>query len=222
MQKSTERYPTFAGIEPPYSENNGSKIAVVPVPYDLTTTYLAGTKEGPRAIIEASQHMELYDEELAQETYRAGIYTYRPLEVSDKKPEEMLTMVSETTLREMRLGRLQVVVGGEHSVSLGVVRALAKDYPGLSVVQLDAQAAPRDSYGGTPFNHACVGRRMSELCPLVQVGVRSISKEEADFKQFSRVLTVSDYELKEHDFLFVKEFETVHKKYKIFCEPFFL
>jgi len=187
----------FGGIESPYSEYGKAKIVVLPVPYDLTATYIPGARNGPEAVIEASNHMELYDEELGKETYRVGISTGEPLDVTDKSPEDMLNVVSKAVSSEIESQKYQVAVGGEHSISLGVVRELVKKYPNLSVLQLDAHADLRDSYDGTPYNHACVGRRISELCPLVQVGVRSISKEEVDFKKSSKVVTISDHEVKQ-------------------------
>ena len=199
MEKREQNSLNFAGIEPPFSAKDTSKIGVIPVPYDITTTYVPGTKNGPHAIIKASHHMELYDEELRKETYKVGIYTHQPIAVTDKKPEEMLRMVSEAISSEMKSGRLPVTVGGEHSISLGAVRELVKVYPDLSVLQLDAHADLRDTYEGTPYNHACIGRRISELCPLVQVGIRSMSKEEADFQRSSKVITISDYEIKRNE-----------------------
>jgi agmatinase len=196
MEKREQSNSNFGGIEPPFSAKETSRIAVIPVPYDLTTTYVTGTKNGPGAIIEASTHMELYDEELGKETYQVGIYTHQPIAVSDKKPEEMLRMVSEAVSSDMKSDGLPVTLGGEHSISVGVVRELVKVYPDLSVLQLDAHADLRDTYEGTPYNHACVGRRISELCPLVQVGIRSMCKEEADFQRSSKVITISDYEIK--------------------------
>ena len=187
----------FGGIESPYSEYGKAKFVVLPVPYDLTATYVPGARNGPKAVIEASNHMELYDEELGKETYRVGIDTGETLDVADKSPEDMLNMVSKAVSSEIESQKYQVVMGGEHSISLGVVRELVKKYPNLSVLQLDAHADLRDSYDGTPYNHACVGRRISELCPLVQVGVRSISKEEVDFKKSSKVVTISDHEVKQ-------------------------
>jgi len=196
MKKSDQTYLNFGGIDPHYSARKTSKIAVIPVPYDLTTTYVEGTKNGPHAIIEASSHMELFDEELGKETYQAGIYTHQSLAVTDKKPEEMLRIVSEKVSSEMKSDTVMVALGGEHSISLGVVRELVKVYPDLSVLQLDAHADLRDTYEGTSYNHACVGRRISELCPLVQVGIRSMSKEDADFQSSSQVITISEYEIK--------------------------
>lgn len=197
MNKGKKSLFSFGGIEPELSEDNKSKITVIPVPYDLTSTYIAGARNGPNAIIEASTHMELYDEELEKETYRVGITTRESLAVTNESPEEMLRMVSEAVSLEIQSERLQVMLGGEHSISLGMVKELIKKYPHLSVLQLDAHADLRDSYQGTPFNHACIGRRISEICPLVQVGVRSISKEEVDFQKTSNVITISDYEFKE-------------------------
>jgi agmatinase len=189
----------FAGIEQPYCKQDSSKLTVIPVPYDLTTTYIPGTIKGPQAILEASTHMELYDDELLTETYRVGIHTRQPVPVQRMQPEEMLHMVAEVIASDMRSGRVQVVLGGEHSISLAPVQELIKLFPNMSVLQLDAHADLRNNYEGTPYNHACVGRRISERCPLVQAGVRSMSKEEADFKQSSQVRTFSDYDLKESE-----------------------
>ena len=198
MAKPAQTPLNFGGIEPPFSSKDTSKISVLPVPYDLTTTYVAGTKNGPHAILEASTHMELYDEELGKETYQAGIYTHQPIPVTDKKPDDMLHMVSKKVASEMKPDTLMVTLGGEHSITLGIVRELVKLYPDLSVLQLDAHADLRETYEGTPYNHACVGRRISELCPLVQAGVRSMSKEGADFQRSSKVTTISDYEIKDN------------------------
>jgi len=196
MNKIEKSLFNFGGIESAFSEYGESKIAVVPVPYDLTTTYISGARNGPRAIIEASTHMELYDEELEKETYVVGIHTFEPLAVTNESTEDMVRMVSEAVSIGIESQRFQVMIGGEHSICLGMVRELLKKHPHLSVLQLDAHADLRDSYHGTPYNHACVGRRISEICPLVQVGVRSISREEVDFQKTSNVVTISDYEIK--------------------------
>jgi agmatinase len=184
----------FGGIEHPYNDPEKAKITVTPVPYDLTTTYISGTRKGPQAIIEASQHMELYDEELLQETYRVGIYTQQPIPVEEVQPETMLKLVSETLALDINTDSFQVLLGGEHSISLAPVQELLKVYPKMSVLQLDAHADLRDTYEGTPYNHACIGRRISEKCLLVQAGVRSLSKEEADFKKSSHLLTISAFD----------------------------
>lgn len=197
MSQHTQTPLNYGGLEPPLNAWETSRFTVIPVPYDATTTYIAGTRRGPAAIIDASTHMELYDEELGKETCRMGIHTRAQLPVSEEKPEAMLDMVAEAVSLSISSEKLPVVLGGEHSISFGAVRELVKAYPRLSVLHLDAHADLRDSYEGTPYNHACVGRRISELCPLVQVGVRSMSREEADFKRSSPVVTLFDHHLKQ-------------------------
>jgi len=171
----------FGGIEEKYEALEGAAFVVVPVPYDLTTTYQGGARKGPAAILEASCNMELYDEEIEAETYRAGIHTMEPLEAVASGPEGMLGRIEEAVTGIFELGKIPVMLGGEHSITLGAVRAARKRYPKLSVLHLDAHADMRISYQGTPYSHACIGRRMIELCPVVQAGIRSMSVEEADF-----------------------------------------
>jgi agmatinase len=173
---------SFGGIPDKYSSWKGSSFVVIPFPIDLTTTYVTGTRNGPRAIIEASAHMELFDEENKIEPYRAGIF------VSTEIP--LLTTGSLAILKELekrmnaviRAGKFPILLGGEHSGTCGAVIALKKKYEDLTVLQFDAHADLRDSYLGTPWNHACVGRRIVDAgAKLVQVGVRSISEEEDRF-----------------------------------------
>jgi len=171
----------FGGIDPEYEAIEQAAFVVVPVPYDLTTTYQGGARKGPAAILEASCNMELYDEELDAETYRAGIHTVPPLEAVAAGPEGMLDRVEEAIDGVFEMGKIPVMLGGEHSITLGAVRAAVKRYPKLSVLHLDAHADMRVSYQGTPYSHACIGRRMLELCPVVQAGIRSMSIEEATF-----------------------------------------
>lgn len=171
----------FGGLSKEILESKPAKYSVVPVPYDLTASYLSGMRNGPRAIIEASTHMELYDEELDCEPYEAGIETWPQIEPTALGPEEMIKRVRKTTSEVLSNGKIPVLLGGEHSITLGMVQALLEKYPKLSVLQLDAHADMRDEYQDTPFNHACVARRISEICPIVQVGIRSLSVEEADF-----------------------------------------
>jgi agmatinase len=171
----------FGGIDPEYSALEKAAFVVVPVPYDLTTTYQGGARKGPSAILDASCNMELFDEELEAEIYRAGIHTLAPVEAVASGPEGMLDRVEEAVAGVLELGKTPVMLGGEHSITLGAVRAALKRYPKLSVFHLDAHADMRSSYQGTPYSHACIGRRMKELCPVVQAGIRSMSVEEAEF-----------------------------------------
>ncbi len=177
----------FGGIDPEYATLEKAALVVVPVPYDLTTTYQGGARKGPAAIIEASGNMELYDEELNREVYKSGIHTLSPLEAVAAGPEGMLERVEEAVSGILELGKIPVMLGGEHSITLGAVRAARKRYPKLSVLHLDAHADMREAYQGTPFSHACIGRRMKELCPVVQVGIRSMSVEEAAFIRKEKV-----------------------------------
>jgi agmatinase len=171
----------FGGIEKAFSDFKKASFVVLPVPYDLTSTYQSGSRRGPSAILDASCNMELYDEELRRETYRAGIHTLPFLEPDARGPREMIQKVEEGVTGIIRHGKIPVVLGGEHSISTGCVRALKKKHARLSVLHLDAHADMRDRYQGSPFSHACVARRILEICPVVHVGIRSMSREEALF-----------------------------------------
>jgi len=170
---------------------------IIPIPYDSTTSYLSGARRGPLAILEASTHMELFDEELKKETFRIGIHTMNQLEMSAAGPEQMIEKVSDAVLLCLDAGKFPVMIGGEHSLTLGMVRPLKERFQSLSILQLDAHADLRSEYQGTPYSHASVGRRMRELSPLVQVGVRSLSKEEWDFLPSSGVKTFFAPEIRE-------------------------
>jgi agmatinase len=180
----------FGGIYPAHSLRD-ALFVVVPVPYDLTSTYQPGSRRGPAAIIEASTNMELYDEELKKETYLAGIHTTLPVTIDARGPRNMINAVRKKISRVAALNKIPVMLGGEHSITFGAAQALKEKYPKLSVLQLDAHADLRESYQGSPYSHASVARRISEICPLVQAGIRSMSKEEADFLPTSKVKSYS-------------------------------
>ena len=170
----------FGGIYPECSLKD-ALFVVVPVPYDLTSTYQPGSRRGPAAIIEASTNMELYDEELKKETYMAGIHTTLPVAIDARGPKNMVNIVRKKISRIAKLNKIPVMLGGEHSITLGAVQAMIEKHPKLTVLQFDAHADLRESYQESPYSHASVARRISGICPLVQVGIRSMSKEEADF-----------------------------------------
>jgi agmatinase len=180
----------FGGNDVKYSLRD-AMFVVVPVPYDLTSTYQPGSRRGPIAILEASANMELYDEELKKETYLAGIHTTLPVHVDARGPKYVVNDVRKKISRIVAADKIPVMLGGEHSITFGAVQALKEKYPKLSVLQLDAHADLRDSYQGSPYSHASVARRISEICPLVQVGIRSMSKEEGDFLPTSKVKSYS-------------------------------
>lgn len=181
----------FGGLEPDYTGLERSAFVVIPVPYDLTSTYQSGSRRGPLAILEASGNMELYDEELDRETYRVGIHTAPAVEADASGPESMLHAVRERVEEAVDLEKIPVLLGGEHSISLGAVQALKRKYPGLKVLQLDAHADLRESYQGTPYSHACIARRIVEICPLVQAGIRSMSAPEALYRKESGIHSFS-------------------------------
>ena len=174
---------SFLAVGPEETNAEDCRVVALPVPYDGATSYITGTREGPRAIIEASRHLEDYDIELQREVYRAGILTLPELEPYVDSPEGMVDRVQAAVEPFAMDGKLVVVLGGDHSVSVGAVRAFRSVYPDLSVLYLDAHADLRDEYMGSRFSHACTARRIWEECPLVQVGVRSISREEMAFVQ---------------------------------------
>lgn len=153
-------------------------IAVLPVPYDGTSTWIKGADRGPEALLEASYNLEFYDIETKTEVYKRGIATLEPVTV-DSSPEAMADEVERRVGQILDDGKFPVVIGGEHSVSIGAFRAMARRHPGLSILQLDAHSDMRDEYEGSPYNHACVMARAKELTQsITQVGIRSSAREE--------------------------------------------
>jgi agmatinase len=171
----------FAGLTPPYSNLQQAKIVILPVPYDSTSEWRGGSRHGPQAIIDASQYLELYDLELDREIYKVGICTLPEVEPLLSSPQDMIDRVYQVIKGLIQEEKFIVLLGGEHSLSLGAVRAFKEAFPRLSVLQLDAHADLRDAYLGTKYSQACVMRRIFELCPISQVGVRSLSWEEKQF-----------------------------------------
>ncbi|MBM3148949.1 MAG: agmatinase [Chloroflexi bacterium] len=171
----------FAGLHSPHSDFGTARAVILPVPYDSTTEWHSGARKGPKAIIEASQYLELYNLELDREIYRVGIHTLPQLHPVLSSPENMIKQVYEVSKSLLQANKFVVMLGGEHSLSLGMVQALKEIHRDLCVLQLDAHADLRDEYTATKYSHACVMRRIVELCPITQVGIRSLSAEENDF-----------------------------------------
>ena len=170
---------TFGGISGKYASWKEATFAVVPFPVDMTTTYMAGTRNGPRAILDASSHMELFDEENKIEPYRSGIFVSAEIPATTAGPVAALKEVERRVSAISKTGKVPVLLGGEHSGTAAAVAALRKKHGELTVLQFDAHADLRDEYLGTPHNHACVGRRIVDAgAKLVQVGIRSMSEEE--------------------------------------------
>jgi agmatinase len=171
----------FAGLEPPYSNLQQARAVTLPVPYDSTSEWRSGSRHGPQAIIDASQYLELYDLESDREIYKVGISTLPQVEPLLSSPQDMINRVYQVVKGLIQKEKFVMLLGGEHTLSLGAVRAFKEAFPGLSVLQLDAHADLRDEYLGTKYSQACVMRRIFELCPISQVGVRSLSWEEKQF-----------------------------------------
>ncbi len=172
----------FLGLNPSDSMISKARVAVIPAPFDQTTSYLPGTRFGPQAILEASRQVELYDEELDREPFRIGVTTLSEIEVEPADIEAGIRRLEAVVAESSAKGLLPLTLGGEHSLTLAPVGSLRERYPGLAVLQLDAHLDLRDSYQGTKLSHASVMRRIRELgVSTVAVGIRSVSREEADY-----------------------------------------
>ena len=157
-----------------------ARAVVLPVPFDRTTTYVPGTRNGPREIIQASTHMEVWDEETRADVHSSGaIFTLPEMELPFGEMAPVMDELQRVAGEIFKTGKFLVTLGGEHSITPPIVAAAAARHQGLSVLQIDAHADLRDVYMGTPFNHACAMRRTLEHAPVTQVGIRSMSSEEA-------------------------------------------
>jgi agmatinase len=176
----------FGEVPEGFYKYEDSEIVIVPVPYDGTSTWMKGSDKGPEAIINASWNMYLYDIETDSEVHKRGIFTDDPVNES-AAPEKMTEAVEKRVNEHITLDKFTVTLGGEHSVTVGTARAHANRYKNLSVLQLDAHADLMNKYRGSEYNHACVMARIKELCPIVQVGVRSIDPDELPLVDRDRI-----------------------------------
>lgn len=184
----------FLGLEEPWCDPARAGVYILPAPYEHTSSYVPGSDHGPSAILEASQQVELYDETLGFETYRewGGVATKVPLELNGKVDKDAVDAIHAYVRPHVKTDRLVVTLTGEHTGALGAIRAHARTYPDLCVVQVDAHGDLRQAYQGNPFSHASVMARVVEDgLPLVQVGIRSISREEIDL--IRRTKTISTF-----------------------------
>jgi len=178
---------TFLALDGPQADYRTARFVILPVPYDGTVSYAPGTRDGPRAVIAASQHIEDYDEELGRESIDAGIATLDPLEPNYGGPRAMIADVARAARRAVRDEKFLIGLGGEHSITLGLVQAVRTRFRRLSVLQIDAHADLRDRYHGSRYSHACVMRRIHERgIAAVGVGIRSYCAEEARFIRRAR------------------------------------
>ena len=186
----------YGEFEEEFTVYENAAIAILPVPYDGTSTWLKGADKGPKAILEASVNMEFYDIETDSEVFTHGITTLEPV-TEDSSPEAMATEVEHRVDTLLKDKKFPVILGGEHSVSIGAFRAFAKHYDEFSILQLDAHSDMRPEYEGSTHNHACVMARGKEVATVAQVGIRSSAIEEKENIDPDRIFYA--HEIKESD-----------------------
>ena len=161
----------------PTNDYARASTVILPIPFDKTSTWIKGADKGPEAIIEASRYLEFYDIETDSEVFKKGIFTVKPIRAASSSA--LIKKTDSAVSRYLKDNRLVVTLGGEHSVSIGVIKAYAKHYQDLSILHLDAHADSRDSYEGSRYNHACVIARIREFTQnIVSVGIRSMDVSE--------------------------------------------
>ena len=171
----------FLALPQEQSSLEAAQMVLIPVPYDSTTSFRSGARDGPEAIITASYGIEDYDFELELDVSEIGIHTTGALEPHMSGPGPMTKRVRNAVAAFLDTGKTVGLLGGEHSITIGAVQAHVDAYPSLSVLYLDAHADLRDEYMGTPFGHASAARRAYECCPIALAGVRSLCQEEHEF-----------------------------------------
>jgi agmatinase len=170
----------FGGALPTRASFEDASVVILPCPVDRTTSYVGGTRNGPHEILQASSHMELWDEEMNTDVHGVGIFTLPEMELPFGEMTPLVEEIERVAYEVIARDKFLVTLGGEHSITPPLVSAAARKYPGLSVLQIDAHADMRDAYMGTPHNHACAMRRAAQHATITQVGIRSLSTEEAE------------------------------------------
>lgn len=181
----------YAGIPDKYARLDDAKVVLIPVPYDGTSTWQKGADKGPDAFLEASENMELFDIETRSEVYKKGVYLAPPV-TEDSSPEKMVDAVYKTTKNYLKQEKFVTLFGGEHSISIGSIRAFNETFEDLTVVQLDAHADLRPEYEGSTCNHACAVHEASKNTNLIQVGIRSMDVSELDHMDENQVYFAHD------------------------------
>ena len=177
----------FLALDESQCSLENAEVVLVPVPYDGTTSFRSGARDGPASIIEASYALEDYDFELDLDVSQIGIHTTPMLEPHMGGPEAMKERVRQAVSAYLDMGKMVGLLGGEHSLTVGSAQAYHEVYPNLSVLYLDAHADLRDEYMGTRWGHASGARRIHQVCPLVLAGVRSLSQEESVYIKSQKI-----------------------------------
>lgn len=176
---------TFAGIPEEFAQLEKSRVVLIPVPYDGTSTWGKGADQGPSAFLEASENMELYDIETDSEAYKNGVYLTDPI-LENSSPEKLVGRVHDTVKEYIKRNKFVTLIGGEHSLSIGSIRAFNECFDNLTVLQIDAHADLRKTYNGSPYNHACALHEASQTTNLIQVGIRSMDAIEKTYMDEER------------------------------------
>lgn len=182
---------TYAGIPQKYAVLETSKIVLIPVPYDGTSTWQKGADKGPEAFLDASENMELYDIETQTEVYKQGVYLADAI-TENSSPEAMVDAVHKTTKEYIKRNKFVTLFGGEHSISIGSIRAFSECFDNLTVLHIDAHADLRKEYEGSKCNHACAVYEASQTANLVQVGIRSMDVSETTVMDEEKVFFAHD------------------------------
>ncbi len=182
---------TYAGIPEKYAKLEHAKIVLIPVPYDGTSTWQKGADKGPKAFLEASENMELYDIETDSEVYQQGVYLTEAI-TENNSPESMVDAVHEVTKKYIKKNKFVTIFGGEHSISIGTIRAFNEMFPNLTVLHIDAHADLRKSYEGSSCNHACAVYEASQNTNLIQVGIRSMDIKEKSVMDLDKTYFAHD------------------------------
>jgi len=181
----------YAGIPDEFAQLEKAKVVLIPVPYDGTSTWGKGADKGPEAFLKASENMELYDIETNSEVYQQGIYLANSIE-ENSTPEAMVNAVHKDTKEYIKRNKFVTIFGGEHSISIGTIRAFNECFDNLTVLHIDAHADLRKSYDGTKFNHACAVHEASQTTNLIQVGIRSMDAIEKTFMDEEKTFFAHD------------------------------
>ena len=187
---------TYAGIPQEYGNLATSKIVIIPVPYDGTSTWQKGADKGPQAFLDASENMELYDIETDSEVYKEGVFLADAI-TENESPEAVVEAVHQTTKKYINRNKFVTVFGGEHSISIGTIRAFNECFPNLTVLHIDAHADLRIEYEGSSCNHACAVYEANQTTNLVQVGIRSMDISEKREMNLDKVFFAHDMAVNE-------------------------
>lgn len=208
------RLPTnFGLLEPESSDYETSRVAILPVPFERTTSYGKGTSAGPAAILRASQSMELYDEELNAEPYQMGIATLPPFLPEAYDMAEAMSELQEEVRTHLAKGKFLVTLGGEHSITQAPVRATREVHGEIGVVQFDAHSDLREEFEGTPYSHASVMKRIvDEGIPTLAVGIRSLSTPESVLIRERKMPVIWGHDLDRAEELFPKLLANLPRK----------